>query len=251
MKTPVLYMGDTSLETAASYLAGVLKTFKIDFDYVSSSQKCSDSLLDKTYGAIILSDYPAANFTPAQLALLKTKVESGLGLIMLGGWGSFVGQGGDYNATILREILPVEMQKADDRVNWSGPCVVEKTSDHAIVASLPFAAELPVVGGFNEVMAKANAVTILSARRFSVSKAGNVFTFTSQGINPLLVVGTCGKGRVTAFMSDVAPHWVGGLVDWGKKRVIAKASGAGEVEVGEYYAALFANIIRWTANIEF
>ena len=251
MNAPVLYMGDTSLETAASYLAGVLKTFQIDFDYVSSSQRCPDHLLDKAYSTVILSDYPAANFSPAQLALLKTKIADGLGFVMIGGWESFIGQGGDYDTTILSEILPVAMQETDDRVNWSGPCVVEKTSDHAIVAGLPLTMELPVVGGFNEVKVKSNAVTILSARRFSVSKAGNVFTFASQGISPLLVVGTCGKGRVAAFMSDVAPHWVGGLVDWGKKRIVVKAHGASEVEIGEYYAALFANIIRWTAAIEF
>jgi uncharacterized membrane protein len=251
MDAPVLYMGDTSLETAASYLAGVLKTFGMDFDYVSSSERCPDHLFDKPYRTVILSDYPAENFTPAQLALLKTKVADGLGLVMIGGWESFIGQSGNYDTTILNEILPITMQKTDDRVNWSGPCVVEKTSDHIIVAGLPFTMELPVVGGFNEVKVKANAVTILSARRFSVSKSVNVFTFTAQGISPLLVAGTCGKGRVAAFMSDVAPHWVGGLVDWGKKRITVKANGASEVEIGEYYAALFANIIRWTAAIEF
>jgi uncharacterized membrane protein len=251
MNAPVLYMGDTSLETAASYLAGILKTFQIDFDYVSSSQRCPDHLLDKEYRAVILSDYPAANFSSSQLTLLKTKIANGLGFVMIGGWDSFVGQGGNYNTTNLSEILPVAMQKTDDRVNWSGPCVVEKTSDHSIVAGLPLTMELPVIGGFNEVKAKTNAVAILSVQRFNVSKAGNAFAFISQGISPLLVVGTCGKSRVAAFMSDVAPHWVGGLVDWGKKRITVKAPGAHEVEIGEYYAALFANIIRWTAAIEF
>jgi len=211
----------------------------------------SHHLLDKAYSTVILSDYPAANFSPSQLALLKKKIADGLGFVMIGGWESFVGQGGHYHKTILSEILPVTMQETDDRVNWSGPCMVEKTSDHAIVAGLPLKMELPVVGGFNEVKVKPNTVTILSVRRFSVSKEGNVFTFASQGISPLLVVGTCGKGRVAAFMSDVAPHWVGGLVDWGKKRIVAEAHGAREVEIGEYYAALFANIIRWTAAIEF
>jgi uncharacterized membrane protein len=251
MGTPVLYMGDTSLERAASYLAGVMQAYKINFDYVSSSQRFSNDSLNKNYGAIILSDYQAANFSAEQLAFLKTKVMNGMGLVMVGGWESFVGDGGDYNKTVLKDTLPVIMQEADDRINWWGPCVVEKTSDHAIVASLPLNDKLPVVGGFNEVKAKANAVTILSARRFAVSRAGNVFTFTSQGINPLLVVGTCGKGRVAAYMGDVAPHWVGGLVDWGEKRVSAQARGATAVEVGQWYAALFANIVRWASNVEF
>jgi uncharacterized membrane protein len=247
----ILYMGDTSLETSASYLAGVLKAYSIDFDYVSSSQRCSDELLGKPYRAVILSDYPAANFSQAQFDLLKKKIADGLGLLMIGGWESFVGLGGNYHTTILSEILPVTMQKKDDRVNWWGPCVVEKTSEHAIASNLPLLRDLPVVGGFNEVKAKQDAITILSARRFSVSKSGDALTFTPQGRSPLLVVGTSAKGRVAAFMSDAAPHWVGGLVDWGKKRMTVKANGANEVEVGESYAALFANMIRWTANMEF
>jgi len=251
MSASVLYMGDASLDTSASYLAGVLKTFQIDFDYVSSSQRCTDNFLDKAYGAVILSDYPSANFSSKQLTLLKTKVADGLGLLMIGGWESFVGQDGHYDTTILSEILPVTMQKTDDRVNWSGPCVIEKTSDHAIVSGLPLTTDLPVVGGFNEVKVKSTAVTILSVRRFSASEAENTLTFTQQGASPLLAVGTCGRGRVAAFMSDAAPHWVGGLVDWGKKRIIARARGAREVEIGESYAALFANIVRWTAAIEF
>jgi hypothetical protein len=42
-------------------------------------------------------------------------------------------------------------------------------------------------------------------------------------------------------MGDVAPHWVGGLVDWGRKRISAQSKEATAVEVGEYYATLFAN----------
>jgi len=248
---PVLYMGDGALENGASYLAGVMKTFEIDFDHMDPARRCPDSFLDKAYDAVILSDYPSANFTPAQLKTLKTKVESGMGLVMIGGWDSFVGQSGHYDATILREVLPVEMHNRDDRVNCSSPCVVEKNTDHAIIESLPFAADMPCVGGFNEVKAKANSVTILSARRFKVSKSANAFNFIAQGVSPLLVVGMCGKGRVAAFMSDVAPHWIGGLVDWGSRRITAQSPGASQVEIGEHYAGLFANIIRWTSNTAF
>lgn len=245
----VLYMGDTSLSTAASYLAGVLTSHQIEFDYVSSSQRCDDRFLETTHDAVILSDYPAANFTSAQLARLQAKVQNGLGLVMIGGWESFTGLGGDYHKTVLSEILPVRMLDSDDRVNWSGPCVVEKIAEHPIVASLPLAENLPVIGGFNEVKAKADALTVLAARRFSVSMTGTDLSFTPLAVSPLLVVGACGKGRVTAFMSDAAPHWVGGLVDWGSPRTNTQAPGAEPVEVGQYYAKLFATIIRWTANL--
>jgi hypothetical protein len=34
-KTSVLYLGDDSLDSATSYLAGVMKHFNIGFDYVA------------------------------------------------------------------------------------------------------------------------------------------------------------------------------------------------------------------------
>lgn len=251
MFNPVLYMGDTSLDTAAGYLAGVLQAFQVGFDYAASSQRFDDALLNKPYRAVILSDYPSANFSAAQLERLKTKVAEGLGLVMIGGWESFTGLGGGYQKTVLSEILPVVMRQTDDRMNCSCPCVVEKTAEHAITARLPLDDNLPVIGGFNSVSAKANSVVVLSVRRFNASKSGDLFTFNPCGISPLLAVGTCGKGKVAAFMSDAAPHWVGGLVDWGEKRIAVKINQTAEVEFGEHYASLFANIIRWTGNIEF
>ena len=62
----------------------------------------------------------------------------------------------------------------------------------------------------------------------------------------MLVVGQFGRGRSAAFASDAAPHWVGGLVDWGAKRIAAHAKGGGQVEVGNHYAELFARLVRWT-----
>jgi len=65
----------------------------------------------------------------------------------------------------------------------------------------------------------------------------------------LLVVGSHGQGRVTAFTSDAAPHWVGGLVDWGDQRLTACADGANPIEVGNWYARLFVQMVAWTARI--
>ena len=55
------------------------------------------------------------------------------------------------------------------------------------------------------------------------------------------------RGRVAAFATDVAPHWVGGLVDWGDRIITAQAPGANEVEIGNWYAELLANMVGWTA----
>ena len=43
---PVLYLGDTSLDTAASYLAGVMRNFQIGFDYVASNETAERFLVD-------------------------------------------------------------------------------------------------------------------------------------------------------------------------------------------------------------
>jgi hypothetical protein len=53
---------------------------------------------------------------------------------------------------------------------------------------------------------------------------------------------------VCAMATDAAPHWVGGLVDWGESRVEAQADGAEAIEVGNWYAELFSNIIKWNAG---
>ena len=65
---------------------------------------------------------------------------------------------------------------------------------------------------------------------------------------PMLVVGKHGRGRTAAFASDVAPHWVGGFVDWGVERV-TESIGDGGIEVGADYAAFWRNLVRWTAQM--
>ena len=78
----------------------------------------------------------------------------------------------------------------------------------------------------------------------STSEEG--FIFDSGESAPLLVVGEYGAGSVAAFASDVAPHWVGGFVDWGEQRISAQAEGSDEVEVGSDYARFFSRLVEWT-----
>ncbi|MBT8336784.1 MAG: hypothetical protein KJO11_09285 [Gemmatimonadetes bacterium] len=136
---------------------------------------------------------------------------------------------------------------------------MERRTDHPILAGLPFARP-PSIGGYNRVRAKHGAKVLLSARCFAVEvrrrdessglggdDASDLdYTFTPGERDPLLVVGHFGRGRVAAFTSDVAPHWVGGLVDWGPERVRAQAPGADEIEVGSHYAEFFTRLVRWT-----
>jgi uncharacterized membrane protein len=260
MKHEVLYLGDTALNQAAAYLAGIMTHYGIAFDYLPSDHQFDPDLLSRDYKAIVISDYLAANFTPVDLATLSNVVRGGTGLVMIGGWESFSGQNCEYTNTTLKDVLPVEMQMCDDRINCPQPCLVEIVTPHEILADLPFDSIAPTIGGYNRVVSKPSAQLILAARRYQprmvmgASKTGNRQSATGNfyefvplaNPDPLLVLGAFGKGRVLAYMSDVAPHWVGGLVDWGDARVTACAPGSCPIEVGNWYATFFSNCLRWT-----
>ena len=248
MEQNILYLGDTKLDRAGSYLAGVMSYYDIGFDYLATGKKFENSFLDNDYKAIIISDYPACNFSAKQIKAVVEKVKNGTGLLMIGGWESFTGDGGDYKNTLLAEVLPVIMKTEDDRVNQSGPCLVKKNRNHEIVDSLPFESDSPAIGGFNEFEAKDDSAVILSLQRFTASYNDGQFKFNGGQSSPLLVLGSFVNARTAAFASDVAPHWVGPLVDWGDERVKAKADGAEEIEVGNWYAQFFANLIQWVSK---
>ncbi|MEN6384311.1 MAG: glutamine amidotransferase [Phycisphaerales bacterium] len=244
----ILYLGDTALDQAASYLAGILSYSKIDFDYLASDKKFKDSFLKNEYSAIIISDYPAKNFTKNQINRLIAKIQNGTGLLMIGGWESFVGLAGKYEKTALSEVLPVVMGKTDDRVNCFGPCMIVKKNEHAIIKGLPFETKMPAVGGFNKFKVKKGCLEILSTRRYKAQLKSSEIKFSPMQTSPLLVIGSFGKGKTAAFASDVSPHWVGPFVDWGNKRIKAQAEGGNEIEVGNWYVQFFRNIINWISK---
>lgn len=248
MNAPILYAGDTSLTSAAAYLAGILTHARLAFDYVASDEPIGPQLGGVKRHLYLISDYPVKNFGAGDLRRVAADVAGGAGLVMIGGWESFHGAAGEYPGTPLSDVLPVEMAAEDDRTNSAQPCLVEKLCDHPIVDGLPFDRP-PGIGGYNRVRAKPGATTVLAARHFTVSAkqgaSGPEYEFTRGAAAPLLVLGTHGKGRTGAFTSDVAPHWVGGFVDWGDRRITARAPGAGEIEVGSWYAEFFTRLVRW------
>jgi uncharacterized membrane protein len=249
MHKHILYAGDDSLREAAAYLAGVMTHYSLPFQHVASSEPFSDQLLTQDQGCVVLSDYPSRNFTNEQMELLAERVRTGAGLLMIGGWSSFCGADGGYQGSALAEVLPVVLESEDDRVNCPQPCLVEKRMPHPTVDGLPFETVCPGIGGFNRLNLKPGATEILSARPFHVNRVPEGYSFVPQASAPLLVVGTWGGGNVAALATDVAPHWVGGLVDWGDGRVHAQARGANPVEVGNWYARLLFQIVRWTARL--
>ena len=251
MSNPILYAGDSHLRSAAAYLAGVLTHAGLPFDYVPSDAPLRPSLEGRRPRLYVLSDYPAKNLTDADFGRIIDDVERGSGLLMIGGWESFHGAAAGYHTSPLAEVLPVRMQASDDRVNAPQPCMVEKRIDHPILGGLPLD-HPPGIGGYNRVQPKADADVLLSARHVSVEvrrrddQGAPEHIFTPGEQAPLLVVGRHGRGRTAAFTSDVAPHWVGGFVDWGPERVRAQAPGADDIEVGSHYAEFFTRLVRWT-----
>jgi uncharacterized membrane protein len=252
MTAPILYCGDTELNSAASYLAGLMTHFGWGFDYVRSDQKVSRETLDRAHSLLILSDYPAAQFDTDLQGIAAGQVAAGMGLLMIGGWESFHGFGGNWDGTPLGQLLPVEIQGQDDRVNFDQPALLHPTDWKRGPFGLPWGDRPPSIGGLNRLSAKSGSsvelcVTPFRPRYFSDS--GEIHWHESGDRFPALVTSDHGQGRVAAFASDVAPHWVGGFVDWGPGRVSAQAAGAPAIEVGSLYATFWKQLLSWTARL--
>jgi uncharacterized membrane protein len=243
----ICYLGDGSLRGAAGYLAAIMLHHGLEFDYVPSDASPPAAFSSAAYAAYVVSDYPASRFGPATMGRVVEAVEQGAGLVMLGGWESFFGRLGEYHASALADVLPVLMHQSDDRRNCAQPCLIRKAAEHPIVAGLPWDAP-PGIGGFNALAAKRGTVTVLEAVQFSVHQSGEEFQFARGQKWPLLVVGQHGRGRTAALAVDVAPHWVGGLVDWGDGRVVEEVAGE-TIEIGNWYARFFANLLAWAGNL--
>lgn len=247
----VLYLGDTSLSGAAGYLAGLMTRFGIGYDYLPSDRVLSSEMASVPRRLFILSDYPSTNMPPAvQETVLKQVRDHGAGLLMIGGWESYHGHGGSWDGSPIAEALPVEISSEDDRINCDQPALLIESEKHAITDGLPWDVRPPTVGGFNRTISKPGSATVLMVQRFQATFERGRFNFTPLEQDPMLVLGVYGRGRTAALMTDLAPHWVGGLVDWGDaERVTAQAPGSWQIEVGNFYSQLIANLLAWTGQL--
>lgn len=247
----VLYLGDTALSGSAAYLAGLMTAFGIGYDYLPSDADLSSEMATVRRKLFIFSDYPSSRASAAvQEIVLKQVREQAAGLLMIGGWESFHGHGGNWDGTPIGDALPVEIARTDDRINCDQPALLLAGEAHEITAQLPWAQRPPTIGGFNRVVAKPGSATPLLVQRFTAAYEGGRFQFNPEAQDPMLVLGAHGFGLTAALMTDLAPHWVGGLVDWGDgARVTARAPGAWEIEVGNFYSQFIANLLAWTGQL--
>ncbi|NMC19652.1 MAG: hypothetical protein GYA33_04465 [Thermogutta sp.] len=243
----ICYLGDDDLNGAAGYLAAVLGHARLEYHHIPSRRKAPDDLAARGFRAYILSDYPAAGFSSLQLTRLAEAAAQGAGLLMIGGWESFFGRTGEYRGTPLEQVLPVYLTQYDDRVNCPQGCVLRQIRRHPILDGLPW--ELPpVVAGYNRLAAKPEARTLLVGTRLRIEDKVRELEFSEVEVAPVLVVGKYGQGRTAALACDVAPHWVGGMVDWGQGRIVQHLPHGGFVEMGPAYAEFLYRLVAWIAG---
>ncbi len=232
----VLYAGDSLAGGPADYVLGILKTLGSDYVHVPPSKKIQPRTLEKRYDVIILSDFSRKNVPAACERAIIQQVRGGAGLLMVGGWGSFSGPFGHWRGSHVEKLLPVSCVNGDDRVNLPSGGRIHLKKPHPVVRGLDFK-NPPVLVGFNRVRPKKESKVILTIRGLQEKKE-----------HPLLVVSNGKHPRAAAFTTDLAPHWCGGLVDWGSKRIRIAVNGKNWIEIGNRYARFVSSLLRWLAS---
>ncbi|MFC9253628.1 glutamine amidotransferase [Amycolatopsis thailandensis] len=155
--------------------------------------------------------------TPNRLKLLREWVTNGGGLMMAGGYLSFQGFEGkaNYHRTPIEEILPVDIDPYDDRVETpEGVRAHVVRSGHPVVAGLD--QDWPILLGYQHTTLKPDAELLATVE-------GDVMLAARQ----------VGRGRTLAFTSDISPHWAPEeFMSW------------------DGYRKLFAQAMTWLAGRE-
>lgn len=240
----VLYLGDLR-GASARYLVGVMQWLEVRHTHLDANEPPPSALVKgrREWDVIVLSDYSLSRLGEEGDAQIDRLVrEEGVGLIMLGGWSSFTGLNGGYRGSAIAAALPVRLMEEDDRRNYPTGLVLWPTAPHPIVDGLSFRRP-PVIVGYNAVMPRSSATVVMNAWELRCRGRGRMPSVGFGTARPMLVLGQAGKGRSAAFMTDMAPHWCGGMVDWGRGRVQA-----GEAEVGDVYVEFVHRLLKWCAS---
>lgn len=238
----ILYCGDSLAGGPANYLLAILRFIGAEVTHIYPGVKINSAIAEKKYDTIIISDYGYECLPEKSEQKLIYQILSGTGFLMVGGWGSFAGPYGNWQKSEIAKLLPVECLKKDDRINLGSGLYPFKKKNHAILNKLDLK-NAPVLIGLNNVKPREDAEVLLTARAFQ--PALKKFIGTEY---PLLVVSGDDQMRSAAFTTDFAPHWCGGWVDWGKKRVVLPVEGSIQVEISDQYLQFGAQLLRWLAR---
>jgi len=242
----VLYAGDSPVGGPANYLLGILRAMKADFLHIPPSQTLSPCFLKKRFDAIILSDFSRKQMPAVSERIVCGQVKDGAGLAMVGGWCSFSGPYAGWQGSKIEEILPVTCLHRDDRTNFPGGALVLLKEPHPIVRSVSFR-NPPAICGLNTFRIKSRGCLLLSAAKIVSGKRRNRLDLENRE-HPLLVIDRDPGKRIAALATDLAPHWCGGLVDWGTRRLKLHVRGAMNIELGNFYVNFVSSLIRWLSR---
>ncbi len=154
------------------------------------------------YDVVILSDiganslllapetWLAGQATCDRLSLLREYVQTGGGLVMVGGYYSFQGIYGRaaYHDTAVEAVLPVSILPHDDRRERPEGITPTQGSGFEELAGLPTALKLLL--GYNKTVLRKDAVCVYEFRG-----------------DPILALREVGQGRTAIWASDIGPHW--------------------------------------------
>jgi uncharacterized membrane protein len=182
----------------------------------------------QSYDVVIISDVGANTFllpvetflqtkrTPNKLKMLQEYVINGGGLMMIGGYLSFMGiEGkGKYHGSYIEKVLPVDFLSHDDRMEHpEGIDIDIDVHAHEIFAGVP--EKISGLLGYNRAKAK----------------AGSTVLAEFEG-DPIISLAKFGKGRSIAYATDCAPHWC-----------------SLEFCGTEGYNRLHQNMVKWLAKV--
>ncbi len=239
----VLFLGESARN---GYVEGALSTaFRLT--KLHSGEPLAGSEAERRlgeYALIVLTDYPLGHLTQAHQDTIVGAVErGGRGLLMIGGWASFGGPRGSYFGSRIAELLPVEIRDEDDRVNSPlGTVLVARREPHPAIVSIQGQAPCVVVG-YNGVRSRQGADVLVEGLRLQVDP--DLRPRLEKSATPVLSVWQRGPGRVGALAPDVMPHWAGGIIDWGERRVMLPTGN----EVGHLYPAFLVDLCNWLAGL--
>lgn len=191
----------------------------VDFPHSVDGLRAWDVVLLSDIGSNTLLIPPAtfARFEskPNRLVAVREWVRGGGGFGMIGGYLSFQGieAKANYRSTAVAEVLPVELEAGDDRVESPDDASPALTGEaHPVVDGLP--ARWPAILGYQRASARPSGAVLAEV-----------------GSDPLLVTGAFGDGRTLAYMTDIGPHWAPpAFVAW------------------DGYARLWDQAVRWLAG---
>ncbi|MSR76636.1 MAG: hypothetical protein EXS63_00185 [Candidatus Omnitrophica bacterium] len=240
----VFYAGDSPADGPARYLLGILKHLKAEVTHLPPGNQLTPDLLRSDFDLYIFSDFSYRDFLKPSEQILIKKVAQGAGFLMVGGWGSFAGPFGGWHNSAIESLLPVTCLNRDDRQNFPGGALVLPATSHKILKGISFAKPAAICG-VNQVRLKSHAQVLLNAKAINY-RNGNVFL--NSAVTPLLAVGGTFHPRIAAFMTDFAPHWSAGFIDWGTRVKRIKIQEKIEIQVGNLYVQFISQLLSWLAK---